>query len=469
VSEAHVGALIADRYRLTKIVGEGGMGRVWQAEDEKSAQAVALKLMEASLERDVDLLKRFEREAKVLARIGEASEHVVRVLDHGVTAHGLPFLVMELLEGETLAARIRAKKRLLPSDASRIVDQLCDALRVAHDAGIVHRDVKPANVFLHRSGDREVVKLLDFGVAKQRVDSDLTSPTRAGKMLGTPEYMSPEQFLGDTNLDARSDLWSVGVVVYRMLVGHAPFSVGPASELGARILGQEPPPPSSLVPALPPEVDRWMDKALAKRTSGRFQNASALAEAFRGAIPKPHARHVKGVNLIDLVKLLRIARRDGSLPELGPEDRALVDERILVSSWYPLETFWRALELAYEHVLKGSDADAILLGKRGAESVVGGVHSAYVSNTKDIDGLLRRFERGWSLYFDFGSSHASFESGVVRIVIRGYPDVPRVHGLTTLGWYSAALGLSGIQIKSEKIVGEPWARDEALAYEFEIT
>jgi serine/threonine protein kinase len=465
-SDIHVGAVIADRYELEKIIGEGGMGRVWKARDRSEARHVALKLMEESLEREPELLRRFEREAKVLERIADSSEHVVRVLDHGLTQRGLPFLVMELLEGETLATRLKARQRLPIVEVVPVITQLCDALHAAHRAGIVHRDVKPANVFLHRLGERELVKLLDFGVAKQRVDSDLTSPTRAGKMLGTLDYMSPEQFLGDTNLDARADLFSVGVVVYRMLVGFAPFSRGPQGELGARILGHEPPTPSTQAQGIPSELDAWMQKALAKRAADRFQDAPSLASALSGAISSVTGRHAKGVNLIELAKLLRIARREGSLPELEADDRALLEERVLVSSWYPIETFWRLLELAYQHVLKGSDAQAILLGKSGAEAVMAGVHSAYIKSR--FIKTLRSIERGWSAYFDFGSTLATYEDGIVRITIRGYPDIPRVHALTTLGWYSATLALAGAVPRTERLTGEPWLRDEALVFEFDV-
>src|SRR5262249_3059554 len=126
------------------------------------------------------------------------------------------------------------------------------------------------------------VKLLDFGIAKVRVDSDLTAPTKAGTLLGTPHYMSPEQFLGETTLDARADLWSVAVVAYRALVGHSPFTRGPAAELAARVLGSEPAPPSSLVPSLPAAFDAWIKKGMAKRAEDRFENAAAMSAALAG-------------------------------------------------------------------------------------------------------------------------------------------------------------------------------------------
>jgi serine/threonine-protein kinase len=473
------GRVIADKYELVEPIAEGGMARIWRARHTTQGHELAIKLVGPSLAEDAQWRKRFVREARLLARLGQSSEHVVHIVDYGVF-DDRPYLAMELLEGRTLADHLDRLGRLPAAETVRIVGQLCKALKTVHAAGVVHRDVKPANVFLHRRehDGAVIVKLLDFGVAKLRVDSDLTVPTRAGTLLGTPHYMSPEQFLGETTIDERADLWAVGVVAYRMLVGRAPFSVGPAAELGARILGQEPPPPSALVPSLPVELDAFFKRALAKRAKDRFADAAslsvALAQALASAAQEPAPvsrgahRHAKGVNLIDLVKLLRIARREGKLEGLDADDTALLDERVLVSSWYPIERFWRVLALAHERVLGGSERATVQLGRAGAEQVVAaGVHSVFLSGN-DFDRVLRGFARGWSSYFDFGSVEIARDGDLVRVTISGYPDIPRAHALTTLGWYERSLQLTGAEVRSAKITAEPWSGAEAAVFEYEI-
>lgn len=473
------GRVIADKYELVEPLAEGGMARIWRARHTTQGHDLAIKLVGPTLADDLQWRKRFVREARLLSRLGQSSEHVVHVFDYGVFDER-PYLAMELLEGSTLADHLERHGRLTPAETLRIVGQLCKALKTVHAAGVVHRDVKPANVFLHRRAPdgTEIVKLLDFGVAKLRVDSDLTVPTRAGTLLGTPHYMSPEQFLGETTIDARADLWAVGVVTYRMLVGRAPFSVGPAAELGARILGQDPPPPSTLVPTLPPELDAFFTRALAKRPKDRFADAASLSVALGQALasalhePAPTSRgaqrRAKGVNLIDLVKLLRNARREGKLEGLDAEDAALLDERVLVSSWYPIERFWRVLTLAHERVLGGSERQTIELGRAGAEQVVAaGVHSVFLSGN-DFDRVLRGFARGWSSYFDFGSVEITRDDDLVRITIHGYPDIPRSHALTTLGWYERSLQLTGAEVRSAKLAAGPWSGAGAAVFEYQV-
>jgi hypothetical protein len=230
---------------------------------------------------------------------------------------------------------------------------------------------------------------------------------------------------------------------------------------------------------LPPAVDAFFERALAKRPADRFADAATLSSALRQALAEAAAepeaaptttaqRHAKGVNLIELVKLLRVARREGRLGELSAEDEALLEERILVSSWYPIERFWRVLALAHERVLGGSDEQTIELGRVGAGRVVAsGVHSAFVAR-HDLERGLRSFERGWSMYFDFGSVEIALDGNVVRIVIRGYSDIPRAHALTTLGWYEATLGLVGARVRSARIASEPWAGGNEVVFEYEL-
>ncbi len=276
----HPGAAIADRYRLVEPLGAGGMGSVWRATHVTLAHDVAIKFLQTQ-DISTDARARFEREAKLAARLGEASRHITRVIDYGVLASTTPYLVMELLQGETLSDRLRRERKFSLELTAKMVVQLCRALQVAHGAGVIHRDLKPSNIFLARSefDDEIVVKLMDFGVAKSTEVTEDDEPTGAGTIIGTPGYMSPEQIMGK-RLDARTDLWGVGATVYRVLCGRSPFGQGGIPELGLRIIATEPLPPTTLNAALPKALDIWMEKTLAKSPEDRFQSARDLADAL---------------------------------------------------------------------------------------------------------------------------------------------------------------------------------------------
>jgi serine/threonine-protein kinase len=289
------GFLVAEKYGLIEPLGTGSMGAVWKARHVMLGNMVAIKFLHASVEAYPEGRVRFEREAKLSARLGEASRHICRVTDFGVIGSGTPFVVMELLQGEELSARLKREKQLPVPLIVEIVAQLCRALTVAHEAGVIHRDLKPANVFLCKSEDGEqvFVKLLDFGVAKAALEHEDTQGTRAGTIFGTPGYMSPEQIVADSELDPRSDLWSVAVMVYRMATGRTPFGSGNLGELGLRILSTNPAAPSTVRPDLSRRFDDWMKKGLAKKRENRFATASELAQALvdatgaRASTPPP--------------------------------------------------------------------------------------------------------------------------------------------------------------------------------------
>ncbi len=280
------GLLIADKYTLVESIGSGSMGAVWKAKHAMLGHAVAIKFLHSSVEAHLGGRGRFELEAKLSARLGEASRHICRVTDFGVMGAETAYVVMDLLQGEELSTRLRNQRQLPLPLLVEIVAQLCRALTVAHEAGVIHRDLKPANVFLCRAeeGQDILVKLLDFGVAKTSVEHEDTQATRAGTIFGTPGYMSPEQIASDGELDFRSDLWSVAVMTYRMAVGRTPFGSGNLHELGMRILSIDPPTPSSLRPDLPKGFDAWMRKGLARNREDRFGSAAELASALGEAV-----------------------------------------------------------------------------------------------------------------------------------------------------------------------------------------
>ena len=276
------GQVIAGKYRLGRLLGKGAMGSVWMAEHLSLHTAVAIKLIAFEAARNANARMRFDREAQVAARIRSA--HVVKMLDHGVTEEGQPYIVMECLAGESLHDRLRARGRLTPAETAKVVSHVCRALSRAHEAALVHRDLKPENIFIALEDDDEIVKILDFGVAKATDTLAATGidPTRTGTLLGTPYYMSPEQAQGLKSLDYRSDLWSVGVLVFECLTGKRPFTAPALGPLIAKILSASPPALSVMAPdaQIPAELEAWMRKALSRDPSARFASAKELSEAF---------------------------------------------------------------------------------------------------------------------------------------------------------------------------------------------
>jgi serine/threonine-protein kinase len=279
--------LIAGKYRLERLIRRGGMSSVWEAKNADTGQPVAMKLMSATGNKATEALGRVQREARITAMIN--APNVVTIFDSGAD-RGLPYLAMELLTGEDLGTRLRRLRSIAIDDASRVLDQVASGLEAAHDAGILHRDLKPDNIFLSRiegaegaegAEGGEVAKILDFGMAKVIVKgADLgDGSAQDGTLIGTPFAMSPEQAKRGP-IDHRSDLWSLGVVLFRALTGVRPFRAKSIGELLAQITSDPIPVPSSLNPSLPPEIDRFFEKALARDPAERFPTATAMAKAF---------------------------------------------------------------------------------------------------------------------------------------------------------------------------------------------
>ncbi|MBI4701237.1 MAG: serine/threonine protein kinase, partial [Deltaproteobacteria bacterium] len=220
--EPKPGTMVTPKVRLARPLGAGGMGSVWVADHLALEVEVAVKLISAeALQRDPGLAERFKREAAVAAKI--KSPHVVQMHDHGLTDDGTPYIVMELLAGESLRERLERCERLSPRETGLMLAQVAEVLSTAHAMGVVHRDLKPDNVFLVCSGYEIFVKVLDFGIAKHQGPAAGRPLTRTDAVMGTPEYMSPEQLLSAKAVDHRADLWALGVVVYEALTGWRPF------------------------------------------------------------------------------------------------------------------------------------------------------------------------------------------------------------------------------------------------------
>ncbi len=281
------GEVLSGRYKLLRPLGQGSQAFVWVAEHLALGSQVAVKLIDPELAKQQDARDRFAREATAAAKLRSA--HVVHILDHGIEGEQ-PFIVMELLEGEDLFDRLERRTRLTLSETSKIVTQVARALMRAHAEGIIHRDLKPENVFLVRNEDDELAKVLDFGVAK------ITTPAKAamtrtgvGTLIGTPHYMSPEQVKGLTEIDHRSDLWSLGVIAYQCITGHLPFDSEGVGDLLIRITMSTPAKPSSVVPDVSPLFDEWFKKASAKDPDERFQTSREMADALAKVAGAPIA------------------------------------------------------------------------------------------------------------------------------------------------------------------------------------
>ncbi|WP_437873392.1 serine/threonine-protein kinase [Sorangium sp. So ce363] len=274
------GSVVAGRYRLERMLARGGMGSIWVARHLQLDATVAVKLMAPEYAASSTARARFEREARAAAQL--KLPNVVHVHDYGLEGD-TPFLVMELLDGEDLETRLAREGRLSTAATLGIVTQVCKALRRAHEMGIVHRDLKPANLFLSRQDEDELVKVLDFGIAKAQGTLLAGNETKTGTLVGSPYYMSPEQVRRSKTLDWRSDLWSVGVIAYRCLTGRLPFPGEEIGEVFVAICTEDVPLASSVVPELGPAVDGFFSRALARDPAHRFQGASELAEAFGAA------------------------------------------------------------------------------------------------------------------------------------------------------------------------------------------
>jgi serine/threonine-protein kinase len=273
--------LIAGKYRLSRLLGRGGMGSVWEGLHEHLGTRVAVKFIDSEHVASDDVRQRFVNEARAAARL--RSKHVVQIYDQGVGDDGRPYIVMEFLGGEPLDSRLDRELRLAPSEVSRIVLHVARALSRAHESGIVHRDLKPENVFLvlDEEDDTDIAKVVDFGIAKfTDKTASGSSSTRTGAVLGTPQYMSPEQARGLRTVDHRTDLWALGVIVYRALTGVLPFKGEAVGDLLVNICTGEPPVPSSLVPDVPLGFDAWVRRALAREPSDRFQSAAEMSDAL---------------------------------------------------------------------------------------------------------------------------------------------------------------------------------------------
>ena len=294
---APAGTVLAGRYRVEKVLGTGGMGIVVTPQDLRSGERVAIKYLQADATDDAEAMARFAREARATA--GAASDHVPRTLGTGRLEDGAPYLAMECLEGTDLRTYLMFVGPLAPEPACALALQICEALAAAHAAGIIHRDIKPKNLFVTRAPDGTThVMLLDFGISKVMTDPDGIPLTQPRMILGSPLYMSPEQMLSTRDVDCRADIWSVGVVLYEMLTGRVPFLAGSVKELCGAVIGGKVPPAPFLPGEAPEALQGAVFRCLSHRPTDRFATVGDLARAlapFAGSEGRASAERISRI------------------------------------------------------------------------------------------------------------------------------------------------------------------------------
>ncbi|MCA9677956.1 MAG: serine/threonine protein kinase, partial [Myxococcales bacterium] len=266
-------------YRILSRIGVGGMGAVYLAEHPLIGKRVALKVIHKELASNREVVGRFFNEARSVNRIG--NEHIVEVHDLGQSPDGHYFFIMEYLEGRTLAQELGQQGVLAVPRVQHIGAQIADALGAAHSAGIIHRDLKPDNVMLMpRHGDPDFVKILDFGLAKMFMDGMASNLTAQGVVLGTPQYMSPEACESKRDIDHRTDIYALGILLFQMLCGQVPFDGESMGSVLVKQVTQAPPAPRALNPHIPPSVEQIILRCLTKSPDARFPTMIALRDAL---------------------------------------------------------------------------------------------------------------------------------------------------------------------------------------------
>lgn len=310
-----LGQTIDGKYQIVRLLGQGGMGAVYEASHLGTGRRVAVKVILPGVPISRDAILRFQREARAAGVI--ESQHIVQVLDTGVDREqGVPFMVMEYLIGEDLQKLGERIGALAPDLALRIGAQACSGLHKAHEARVIHRDIKPANLFLARRDDSDVVvKVLDFGIAKVKEDQLTGAPdqalTRTGSMMGSPLYMSPEQAVGSKAIDHRTDVWSLGAVLYEVLTGRSPHhSAQTLGQLIMAICSAPPLPLTQVAPSVPREVAEIVQRALRLDPNERFQSAAEMRDAIRQLLPN-------GTNVTESMLVPAPAALSTSQPVLG--------------------------------------------------------------------------------------------------------------------------------------------------------
>jgi len=362
------GEILGGKYRIGALLGMGGMGVVYEAHHLQLDQRCAIKLLIPELVGSEEVVQRFLREARAIAQI--RSEHVVRAIDVDTLPSGVPYIVMEFLEGANTEELLATRGAMPQEMAVDLLLQACEALAEAHAIGIVHRDLKPANLFLTARADgTPIIKVLDFGISKgvPRSDGAPSNLTREQTIMGTPSYMSPEQLRSTHTVDARSDIWSLGVILHEWLTGVTPFGGTTAPDICANVLKEPPQPLRELLPEAPPELEALVQRCLEKEADLRFQNIAAFAFALA-----PFGSNLASDSAERIVRLLQPA----DLEEVEEEHSAVrfVSHIPTVStspSAPPVATSYRVEEKHHRIGIATLLTATLLLGMAGGGILVG--------------------------------------------------------------------------------------------------
>jgi serine/threonine-protein kinase len=351
-------SLEGERYRLGKLLGRGGMGEVYEAEHALLHRPVVVKLLREDFANDEQVYQRLRIEAQAQSKLGK-HRNIIEVTDLGRTNDGRPYIVMERLAGRSLADELKKRVFLPAAEAIVIAAQILDALEAAHAIGIVHRDVKPANVFLVDEGGERVVKVLDFGIAKvmHRPDGPQAVepskyPTAEGSIVGTPQFLPPEQITGKP-LDGRADVYAAALVLYKMLAGRGPFAAATLYDLFAAQIKEVPQPPSAFAQqAIAPALDRLILKALEKKPDDRFASAAEFAAALRALASQPKDPDEATTEEMPARVAVAPATRSGSLAHVKKTEEmtpAILSSLSVSTPTEPLRTRTQPLGTAAMH------------------------------------------------------------------------------------------------------------------------
>ncbi len=388
-----IGSRIAGRYVIDRQLGTGGMGIVAAGRYPELGQRVAVKFLRPEHADDRVLKERFLREARVAAKV--KSPHFVRVFDVGTLDSGVPYLVMEMLTGKDLADELRARGPFSVEEAVDAILQACAGIAELHGLGVVHRDLKPSNLFVTEGAGTRTIKVLDFGISKEKV-SDANKPlTATDNVLGTPQYMSPEQIKASKDVDERTDVWALGVILYELLTQKLPFvAEGPGiGELFARVLYFDPQKPREHRPELPQELEDVIMRCITRDLAARYANVGALAEALR-----PFAA-AKSLHRIDAVHDAVSASYPARGESVAPPPRQSLAPTVAVPAAEPhVESATSTPEVSSElEAARSIDASSVDLGiakrKRTSRAVVGVVAAAAVGAFAIAFVSARREER----------------------------------------------------------------------------
>jgi serine/threonine protein kinase len=293
------GDVLLEKYRVERVLGRGGMGMVLAVRHMQLGELFAIKIMLPEMLEHPDAVGRFLREARASARL--RAEHVARVHDVGTLENGVPYMVLEFLDGTDLDHWVTTRGKLGVGEAAAYVYQVCEALVEAHGQGIVHRDLKPANLFLTRKADGSAsIKVLDFGISKDitRMDTNSAKLTKTGAIMGSPHYMSPEQLVDGKNVDARSDLWALGIILYELVTGTMPFNADSMPEVIAKVLTVNPPPPSQVCPGIDPNFDELVKRCMERDRDRRFQSVQEVMQALAPFVNMAEIPQLKPLSLM---------------------------------------------------------------------------------------------------------------------------------------------------------------------------